>query len=133
VLFFEKKTRQFLIYLFVAEKIAKSLQATRDLHEFSTLSLVTDESKGSSYSSLSRSISFTDVQFNYPSRLLPTPILKSIFLNIAPGECVALVGLSGASKSMIAALLQQLYKPNQGDIRIGAKAVNEVDVAWLRA
>jgi len=114
------------------EKIARSVQATHDLHKFSTLSMLTDESKGSSYPSLSGSISFSDVQFNYPSRPLPNPILKSISLNIAPGECVALVGTSGSGKSTIAALLQRLYEPNKGEIKIGGKDVNEVDVGWLR-
>lgn len=116
----------------LAEKIAKSVQATRDLHAFSTLSLLTDESKGSAYPPLNGSISFTDVQFNYPSRPLPNPILKSISLNIAPGECVALVGSSGSGKSTIAALLQRLYEPGQGQIKIGGYDVNEVDVGWLR-
>jgi len=119
---------------FVAEKIARSVQATHALHEFSTLSLfkLTEESKGSSYPSLSGSISFSDVQFNYPSRPLPTPILKSISLNIAQGECIALVGTSGSGKSTIAALLQRLYEPIKGVVKIGGKDVNGVDVGWLR-
>jgi ABC-type multidrug transport system fused ATPase/permease subunit len=117
---------------FVAEKIARSVQATHAIHEFSTLSLLTEESKGSSYPSLSGSISFSDVQFNYPSRPLKTPILKSISLNIAQGECVALVGTSGSGKSTIAALLQRLYEPIKGVVKIGGKDVNGVDVGWLR-
>ena len=44
-----------------------SVQATHALHEYSTLSPLTDESKGSSYPTLSGSISFFNVQFNYPS------------------------------------------------------------------
>ena len=118
--------------LFIAEKVAKSLQATHDLHDLSTLSLLTDESKGSSYPSLSGSVSFSDVEFNYPSRLLPIPILKSVSLNIAAGECVALVGSSGCGKSTIASLLQRLYEPSKGEIKIGGNDVNEVDVGWLR-
>ncbi|KAF8802026.1 P-loop containing nucleoside triphosphate hydrolase protein [Phlegmacium glaucopus] len=114
------------------EKIAKSVQATHDLYELTTLSLLTDESKGSSYPSLSGSISFNNVRFNYPSRLLPTPILKSISLDITPGECVALVGSSGSGKSTIAALLQRLYEPEKGEIKIGGKDVRDVDVNWLR-
>ena len=116
----------------LAEKITRALQATHNLNEFSTVSLLTDESKGSSYPSLSDSISLSDIEFNYQSRPLPTPILKSISLHIAPGECFALVGSPGAGKSTIAALLPHLYEPSQGKIKIGAQAVNEVDVAWLR-
>lgn len=45
---------------------------------------------------------------------------------------MALVGTSGSGKSTIAALLQRLYEPNKGEIKIGGKDVNEVDVGWLR-
>jgi ATP-binding cassette subfamily B (MDR/TAP) protein 1 len=45
---------------------------------------------------------------------------------------VALVGTSGSGKSTIAALLQRLYEPDKGEIKIGGKGVNEVDVGWLR-
>ena len=45
---------------------------------------------------------------------------------------MALVGSSGSGKSTIAALLQRLYEPDKGVIKIGGKAVNEVDVGWLR-
>jgi ATP-binding cassette subfamily B (MDR/TAP) protein 1 len=103
-------------FFFPAKKIARALQATHDLHEFLTLSFVTDESKGSSYPSLSGSILFSDVEFNYPSRPLPTPILKSIALRIAPGECVALVGSSGAGELTIAALLQRLYAADSANL-----------------
>ena len=119
-----------LLFFSVAEKIARSVQATHALHEYSTLSPLTDESKGSSYPSLSGSISFSNVQFNYPSR--PSPVLKSVSFKIAPGEFVALVGTSGSGKSTIASLLQRLYEPNKGEIKIGGKDVNEVDVGWLR-
>ena len=55
-----------------------------------------------------------------------------ISLDIAPDECVALVGSSGSEKSTVAALLQRLYELDKGEIEIGGKDVNEVDVGWLR-
>ena len=45
---------------------------------------------------------------------------------------MTLVGSSGSGKSTIAALLQRLYEPNKGVIKIGGKAADEVDVGWLR-
>ena len=83
-------------FLFVAEKIARSVQAMHALHKFSTLSPLTDESKWSSYPTLSGSISFSNVQFSYLS--WTSPVLKSVSFDIAPGECVAPVGTSGSEK-----------------------------------
>ena len=43
-----------------------------------------------------------------------------------------MVGSSGSGKSTIAALLQRLYEPTKGEIKIGGKDVQDVDVCWLR-
>ena len=45
---------------------------------------------------------------------------------------MALVGSSGSGKSTIAALLQRLYEPTKGAIKIDGRDVNGVDVGWLR-
>lgn len=60
-------------------------------------------------------IEFDGVSFAYQEG---KPVLESIDLHIRPGEMVALVGPSGAGKSTMMALLQRLYDPTSGSIRV---------------
>lgn len=61
------------------------------------------------------------------------PVLKGLSLTIADGECVAVVGSSGSGKSTIASLLQRLYEPTSGTIKIGGKSdLRWIDVQHLR-
>jgi ATP-binding cassette subfamily B protein len=55
-----------------------------------------------------------DVSFTYPSR--KDPALKSVSLDIRPGEIVALVGVNGAGKTTLAKLICRLYDPTQGQV-----------------
>lgn len=63
-------------------------------------------------------ISFQAVRFRYPSRAEQLAI-ADFSLSVEPGECIALVGPSGAGKSTLFKLLQGLYEPESGEIRIG--------------
>lgn len=58
--------------------------------------------------------------------------LRAMSLRIAPGEVVGVVGRSGSGKSTVAKLLQRLYVPEQGRIRIDGIDVAVADPAWLR-
>ncbi|WP_115022033.1 ABC transporter ATP-binding protein [Synechococcus sp. UW69] len=46
------------------------------------------------------------------------PVLKQLDLNVADGECVALLGASGCGKSTALRLIAGLDQPDQGSIRI---------------
>jgi ATP-binding cassette subfamily B (MDR/TAP) protein 1 len=76
-------------------------------------------------------ISFRNVSFAYPQRA-DAPALSKLSCDILDGECVAIVGESGSGKSTIAALLQRLYEPNSGTIRIGKHRLSDADAVWLR-
>ncbi|KAJ7219370.1 P-loop containing nucleoside triphosphate hydrolase protein [Mycena pura] len=113
------------------QKIAKSVQSTRDFSQLLHLGTQTDESAGILCPPLDGPITFQNVEFAYPERA-DVPVLKSINLEINDGECVAVVGASGSGKSTIAALLQRLYEPERGKIFIGLHELNSTNVAHLR-
>ncbi len=76
-------------------------------------------------------IHFKEVVFAYPSRCQKT-VLDSISLSLAPGEAVALVGLSGSGKSTVAALMSRLYEPQSGALFFDTHAYSSLDANWLR-
>jgi ATP-binding cassette subfamily C protein CydD len=66
------------------------------------------------------------VSFAYPGRV--GDVLRSVDLELAPGETVALVGPSGGGKSTIASLLLLLVEPSRGRVTAG-----DVDLATCQA
>ena len=76
-------------------------------------------------------IRFENVSFEYPSRT-DYPILKSISIQIKPGEKIALVGASGAGKSTITSLLMRLYSIQHGSIKVDGKPIEEYNLSAYR-
>ena len=69
------------------------------------------------------SIAFEDVHFSYPGG---QDVLKGVSFEIAAGETVALVGLSGAGKSSIADLLLRFISPQSGRILINDLQIEDI-------
>ncbi|KAF8692795.1 P-loop containing nucleoside triphosphate hydrolase protein, partial [Rhizoctonia solani] len=112
-------------------RIVKSVQATHDFGQFLYLGTDTDESKGTLRFPVDGRISFDRVQFSYPARP-DTLVLKDISFQVDQGECVAIVGPSGCGKSTVASLVQRLYEPTGGSIRINKHPISDADVRYLR-
>ena len=68
-------------------------------------------------------IQITDVNYSYPESI--APVLKSVTLEIDPGEVVAFVGPSGAGKSTLVDLILGLIKPDSGSILISGLPSNQ--------
>lgn len=75
-------------------------------------------------------IVFDHVDFRY--RPDGPEVLKDITLHIKPGQIVGIVGRSGSGKSTLARLLQRLYLPERGSLRIDGVDLAIADPAWLR-
>jgi subfamily B ATP-binding cassette protein MsbA len=75
-------------------------------------------------------IAFENVSFSYDDR---QPVLRDIWLDIAPGEILALVGPSGAGKSTVFNLIPRFYDVTAGAVRIDGQDVRSVTQASLRA
>ncbi|MEV5407690.1 peptidase domain-containing ABC transporter [Thermopolyspora sp. NPDC052614] len=59
-------------------------------------------------------------------------ILRDIWLNVRPGQKVALVGASGSGKSTLARLLLALHPPTEGQIRYDGVPASELNPHSLR-
>lgn len=69
-------------------------------------------------------IELRDVNFSYDGK---HEVLSNVNIQIRDGECVALVGKSGAGKSTIIELISRFYDVKKGQVLIGGKDVKELD------
>ncbi len=75
-------------------------------------------------------VSFEDVTFRYPGS--QQTALSGVSLTVPAGKVVGIVGKSGSGKSTLTRLLQGLYAPEQGMIRLDGADLREIDLAHLR-
>ncbi|MGJ0119080.1 ABC transporter ATP-binding protein [Williamsia sp. MIQD14] len=61
-----------------------------------------------------------DLRFTFPDG---TPLFSGVDLDVAAGECVAIVGPPGSGKSTLAALIGGIYRPDSGDLDLTVSAV----------
>ena len=73
---------------------------------------------------------FEGVGFSYGPK--EAPALIDINLQVAPGEVLALVGMSGGGKTSLVNLIPRLYDVTAGQVKIGGKDVRDLSVASLR-
>jgi subfamily B ATP-binding cassette protein HlyB/CyaB len=59
-------------------------------------------------------------------------VLDDVSFEIGAGEVVGIVGRSGSGKSTLTKLLQRLYLPEHGQVRVDGVDLALVDPAWLR-
>jgi len=60
------------------------------------------------------------------------PVLQALSFVAEAGQTTALIGVSGAGKTTVLALLQRFFDPSRGDIRIGGACISSVALASLR-
>lgn len=75
-------------------------------------------------------ISFDGVEMFYPARPA-RKILHGLTLKAPPGKVVALVGASGGGKSSIISLIQHLYEPSSGEVKIDGLRVQDLSYNFL--
>ncbi|MEM1111636.1 MAG: type I secretion system permease/ATPase [Pseudomonadota bacterium] len=79
---------------------------------------------------ISGAVQFEKLRFRYQT---DGPIvLDNLDLTVKAGEVVGLVGRSGSGKSTLAKLLQRLYVPEAGHVRLDGMDLAVLDSQWLR-
>ena len=76
-------------------------------------------------------VEFNNVDFSYPTKT-DVQIFKNLSFKIPSGKVVAFVGYSGSGKTTITSLIQRLYDPNKGEIKINSINIKDLDLKWLR-
>lgn len=75
-------------------------------------------------------LQFQDVTFTYPGA--QSPALNKVTLDVAPGQTVALVGVSGGGKSTFVNLVTRFYDPQAGRVLLDGVPYEELTMASLR-
>lgn len=89
---------------------------------------VEDDKTALSIDKFSSTIEFDNVWFKYEDQW----VLKGLSFTIRKGECVAIVGPTGAGKSTIVQLLPRLYDVEKGEIRLDGRPLQAYTQRSLR-
>lgn len=79
---------------------------------------------------LEGAIAFDQVSFRY--RPDAADVLRSITVQINPGEVIGIVGRSGSGKSTLTKLVQRLYVPDRGRVLVDGQDIAIIDTTSLR-
>jgi ABC-type multidrug transport system fused ATPase/permease subunit len=74
-------------------------------------------------------VEYRDVSFAYRPDL---PALSDINLDVRPGQCIALVGPTGAGKTTFVSLLSRFYEATGGEIRLDGRDIRNIPLRELR-
>lgn len=74
-------------------------------------------------------VEYRNVSFSYRPDV---PALHDIAVNVKPGQCVALVGPTGAGKSTLVSLLSRFYEATGGEILLDGRDISGVSLRELR-
>lgn len=112
----------------VISNLQQATEGTRKLYE--TMELPPErKDEGVALSAEPPMIVFTNVDFAYdPER----PILKDVSFRLPAGQSLALVGPSGSGKSTLVKLLYRFYAPDEGQIEIADRPLQEIRIDSLR-
>ena len=75
-------------------------------------------------------MAFRHVSFSYEKDRLP--VLQNISFEVKPGECVGIVGTTGAGKTTLVNLLTRFYDPTEGEILLDGLDLRHYKLADLR-
>lgn len=76
-------------------------------------------------------LDFEHVGFRYPNQ--KQAALSDISLSIAPGETIALVGMSGGGKTTLVNLVPEFFAPTEGRILLDGQPISDIALTSLRA
>jgi ABC-type multidrug transport system fused ATPase/permease subunit len=107
-----------------ADRVAEILDATQENYG--------DEVAGAGPAPVSRakgSVEYNNVSFSYRSDVTA---LRDINLSVTPGQCIALVGPTGAGKSTFVSLLSRFYEATGGEILLDGRNIAQLSLLELR-
>ena len=110
----------------------ESMTAADRIYEvFDVLPSIVDGPVAVDAATVTGELRFEGVQFRYPGA--EEPILREINLSVAPGETVAIVGVTGSGKTSLVSLVPRLYDVTGGRITLDGRDIRELTLGSLRS
>ena len=75
-------------------------------------------------------VAFRGLTYRYRGR--EEPALQEVTLEIAPGECVAVIGANGSGKTTLLNLLLRFFDPSDGTVEIDGTCLTQLDLTAFR-
>lgn len=116
--------------LAVYPQFARGFESIHSISEVLASTQVEEYQGTQAVAGLQGAYEFSQVSFRYKDT--DKHVLKGFNLSVRPGECIALVGESGAGKSTVLNLLVGFYRPTSGGILIDGKPMDELDMRVYR-
>ena len=107
-----------------------STAATRIYEVFDAPLEITDRAGAATVIDVTGRVCFDDVSFSYPGQ--DDLVLRHVDLDVAPGETVALVGMTGSGKTTLVSLVPRLYDVTSGRITLDGHDLRDLTVDSLR-
>jgi ATP-binding cassette, subfamily B, bacterial len=116
----------------VARQLADTLGAARRLHAVHSEPVPVVDGRGVGRPRPGApALEMREVRFVYPERV--DPALDGVSFEVPAGQTVALVGLSGAGKTTVAALFLRFWDPASGVVRVDGHDARDYKLDELRA
>lgn len=110
--------------------LVKGIESINSVEEILSVNDVEDYKGKKKLKTLEGNFLLHNVTFSYDSQL--EPVLKNFNLSVQKGECIALVGESGAGKTTILNLIIGFNKVSQGKIFIDGIDLSNIDLRSYR-
>ncbi|MGH3716567.1 MAG: ABC transporter ATP-binding protein [Micromonosporaceae bacterium] len=109
----------------------EAMTAADRLYEvFDTEPTVVDAPGARQLAGATGALRFEEIGFTYPDGEFP--VLRSVDLEIVPGETLALVGVTGSGKTTLAALALRLHDPTRGRVTLDGHDLRDLTLESLR-
>ncbi|CAH1194912.1 Putative multidrug export ATP-binding/permease protein [Paenibacillus auburnensis] len=114
----------------VYPQFARGFESIYSISEVLTSTQIEEYQGTAAVDSLRGAYEFRQVQFSYKDT--DKHVLKDFNLTVRPGECIALVGESGAGKSTVLNMVVGFYRPTCGRILVDGRPLEELDMRMYR-
>uniref|UniRef100_A0A8C2V833 Transporter 1, ATP binding cassette subfamily B member n=1 Tax=Chinchilla lanigera TaxID=34839 RepID=A0A8C2V833_CHILA len=118
------------VLLLYYPRILKAVGSSKEIFEYLDRTPQCPPSGLLTSSSMEGLVQFQNVSFAYPNNP-DALVLQGLTFTLRPGEVTALVGPNGSGKSTVAALLQNLYQPTEGQVLLDGEPLPQYEHRYL--